>query len=566
MTSTSQAPADPRTAGRALTAGTLLAAALAVAVAQIGVSMPAVLNGVIQRDLGTTSTELTWVSDAFLVPITLLELTFGVLGDLFGRKRLLIIGAALMTAGGVLTALTPGPDAAHGQRVAIMLGGQVVAGIGAAAIFPTSVALLAAATTTVKERSHALSVWAAALTGAGVVAPVASGLLVRLDHDGGPFASWRWPFLALAGLAAVSAVVTLLLSQDSRAREGRRLDPIGQILVSAGFFALLYGVIDTEEHGLRDAGVLLWLAAGAVLLTAFVLYERGREHPLLDISLFRNRVFATTAAVTVIGMFAYLGTAYATSIRVSAIQGYSPLKTAVAFVCLNIMGVVLFPVSSRLIERHSPGWILAGGMALISAGDVAMALIPATHVSIAAVAVPLLAIGAGFKLAVTAVTVVAVNSVPVGKAGMASGATSMLRDLGLTLGPAIIGAVSLSRAGDAIAARLASDPQLASAYQSFLASPASAPPEAKGELAAAVGAVQSGPLGANAVPAAINPLKDVAFHALSDAYATGYLICAVAAAVAAIIAAVMIGGRGPVTTFTEELPGELPDADRTAAG
>ena len=466
MTDTYRAAASTDS-GRSLSGGTLLAAAVAVAIAQIGVSMPAVLNGVIQLDLRTTSTELTWVSDAFLVPITLFELTFGVFGDLFGRRRLLAAGAALMALGGVVTALTPGPDSAHGLRVGVMLGGQVIGGIGAAAIFPTSVALLAAATHTVKERSHALSVWAAALTGAGVVAPVASGLLVRLHHGGGEYASWRWPFLALAGVAAVSCALTLMLSQDSRSREGRRLDPVGQVLVAVGLFALLYGVIETEESGLSDAGVLAWLALAVVLLAAFVLYERTREHPLLDVRLFANRAFATTAVVTVIGMFAYLGTAYATSIRVSAIQGYSPLKTAIAFVCLNVMGVVLFPVSSRLIERHSPGWTLAGGMALISAGDVAMALIPATHLSLAAIAVPLLAIGAGFKIAVTAVTAIAVNSVPVSRAGMASGATSMLRDLGLTLGPAIIGAVCLSRAGDAIAARIAADPKLSAALDAF---------------------------------------------------------------------------------------------------
>src|SRR3954453_5173483 len=140
-----------------LTAGTLTAASLAVAVAQIGLSIPAVLNGMFQLDLDTSSTQLTWISDAFLVPVTLLELSFGVIGDLFGRKRLLAIGAALMVLGGVLGFCTPSGG------VGVLITAQVISGIGAAALFPTSIAMLAAGTHSVRQRAHAISIWAAAL-------------------------------------------------------------------------------------------------------------------------------------------------------------------------------------------------------------------------------------------------------------------------------------------------------------------------------------------------------------------------------------------------------------------
>src|ERR1700710_1482134 len=151
---TSPDVADPR---HRLTAGTLTAAALAVAVAQIGLSIPAVLNGMFQQDLGTSSTQLTWISDAFLVPITLFELSFGVVGDLFGRKRLLAIGALLMTTGALLAFFTPGPETAHGTRVAVLFTGQAIAGLGAAAIFPTTIAMLAAGTHSVRERPPGVS-------------------------------------------------------------------------------------------------------------------------------------------------------------------------------------------------------------------------------------------------------------------------------------------------------------------------------------------------------------------------------------------------------------------------
>src|SRR6201995_974010 len=177
-----------------LAIGTLVAAVAACFVAQLGVSIPATTQGFINQDLHTTSTTLTWVSDAFLVPVTVLELSFGVVGDLFGRKRLLAIGGALIIVGGLLGFLTP----THG--VGVLLTGQVIAGIGAAAIFPTSVAMIAAGTHTVHERAHAISIWAAALTAGGFMSPVIGGVLARIDHSGGEFSSWRYAFLAMAVL------------------------------------------------------------------------------------------------------------------------------------------------------------------------------------------------------------------------------------------------------------------------------------------------------------------------------------------------------------------------------
>jgi hypothetical protein len=319
-------------------------------------------------------------------------------------------------------------------------------------------------------------------------------------------------------------------------------------------------VIQGADNGWTSGWVLGGFAVAAVFLVVFVLIERRVTTPLIRLDLFGSRVFVGSAVVTVIGMFAYLGTAYTTSIRLSAIQGYSPLLTSIGFVCLNVMGVVLFPVSSQMLQRYNAGLTLAIGMAAIAGGDLWLAAIPATNLTIGAVAVPLLIVGIGFKLAVTTITVVAVNSVPTDKAGMASGATSMLRDFGLTLGPAIIGAIALSRAASDIAAKVAASPSLRSALAAFTAAPATAPPAQREQLAAAVGAVHSGPLGANAVPATatlpggqtvpLNPLKDVAFHALSDAYAVGYLVCGISALVAAVVAGLLLAGRAGHTHVT----------------
>ncbi|WP_375497040.1 MFS transporter [uncultured Jatrophihabitans sp.] len=538
-----------------LSRGTLIAAAGAVAVAQIGLSIPAVINGFINQDLGPSATQLTWISDAFLVPVTLLELSFGVVGDLFGRKRLLAVGAALMVVGGLIGFFTPS------DGVGVLLTGQVIAGVGAAAIFPTSVAMLAAGTHTAKQRAHAISIWAAALTGAGFISPVLAGVLARIHHSGGEFSSWRYAFLAMAVLAAVSVAITLAAAQNSSAPQGRSLDWPGQITIAVSLFALLYAVIQGADDGWGSVTVVGGFVVFVVFMALFVAIERRVDRPLLRLELFSNRVFAVSAVVTVIGMFAYLGTAYATSIRLSAIQEYTPLKTSIGFFCLNVMGVVLFPVSTRMIERYSPGWVLAAGMAMIGIGDLVLSAIPATNLSIAAVAAPLLVIGAGFKLAVTSITVVAVNSVPTSKAGMASGATSMLRDGGLTLGPAVVAAIALTSAANAVRDKVASTPSLKSALNSFYAAPDHVPAAQRAGVEGAVAAVKSGPLGQNGVPAQVpgpdgklmpfNPLKDVAFHALSHGYAIGYLMCGIAALVASLIAATMLGGRRHQDSFDE---------------
>jgi hypothetical protein len=174
-------------------------------------------------------------------------------------------------------------------------------------------------------------------------------------------------------------------------------------------------------------------------------------------------------------------------------------------------------------------------------------------VSLAPVIAPFILAGAGFALAVSSVTAVAVNTVPNHLAGMASGSTNMLRDFGFTLGPAIVGAVALSQAAARIAGSLAGSPALRAQLAAFSAAPGHVPAAQRPSVAAAVGAVNSGPLGANAVPATVpgpggkpvpfNPLQGVAFHALSHGYAVGYLICGIAALAAALLALVAVRGH-----------------------
>ena len=540
-----------------LTPGTLTAAAFAACVGSVALAIPAVLNGLFQADMGPTSSQLTWISDAFFVPICLLELTFGVLGDLFGRKRLLVGGAVLLAMGEAVAVLTPGAASSTSTRVLVLWIGQILAGTGAAALFPTSLAMIAAGTHTARARARSITIWAAGLSSGGVISPVLGGLITKLGWGTDTNASWRWAFIAVLVLGLASAALSLWLAHDSSAPQGRSLDWAGQVTIAVALFALLFAVIQGPTSGWGSAEVVVGFVMSAVFLVLFILAERGSATPLLRLDFFANRAFAVTAIVTVIGPFAFLGTAYATSIRLSVIEGFSPLKTSIAFVLFNGMTLLQVPLTARLIERYNPKWLLGGGFALIGAGDIWLAAVPATNLSLAPVIVPFVLVGIGSALGISSLTAVAVNTMPNHLAGMASGTTNMLRDFGFTLGPAVIGAVALSRAAGAVQAQLAASPALRGALAAFNAAPAHVPAAQRPAVEAAVGAVNSGPLGANAVPATVpgpggklipfNPLKDVAFHALSHAYSIGYIVCAVAALLAAAVAVAAVGGRAHET-------------------
>jgi MFS family permease len=544
--------ARPDAAGLRLNTGTLVAALFAVLVAQVALAIPAVLQGLFQQDLGTSSSQLTWISDAFLVPVTMLELSFGVLGDLFGRKRLLVIGAGLLMVGEIVSTLTPTGAGSSGDHVAVLWIGQALAGMGAAALFPTTLAMIAAGTHTAQERGRAIALWAAALSTGGFLSPVLGGLMAKVRFGSDPYASWRWASIVIAALALASLVVSATLARDSSAPQGRSLDWPGQITIGVALFALLFAIIQAPTSGWGSAQVIGGFIVAAVSLALFIAVERRRPAPLLRLDLFSNRAFAVTAVVTVIGMFAFLGTAYTSSVRLSAIQGFSPLKTSIAFVLLQGMALLQVPLIARLLPRVNPRWMLTGGFGLMAIGDFWLSRLSAADLAIGPVIAPLILVGIGFAFCISSVTAVAVNTVPEGLEGMASGTTSLLRDFGFTLGPAIVGAIALSRAASNIHARVAASPTVQKALAAFYASPAHAPADQHAKAAAAVGAVRSGPLGQNAVPAAVpgpgghlmplNPLKHIAFHALDSAYSVGYLLCACAALAAFLLSAVALGG------------------------
>ncbi|MFD9286119.1 MFS transporter [Streptomyces mirabilis] len=516
-------PSTRTATGRGLTTGTLAAGLLAVCLAQIGLAIPATLNGLFQSDLHPVGSQLTWISDTFLLPVAVLELTFGLLGDLFGRKRLLIGGASLLAAGELVSATASG--------IHQLWAGQALAGLGAAALFPTSLAILAAGTTSPAQRARVIAMWAALLSTGGFLAPLLGGITAT-------YGSWRWSFVVVTAIAAASAAVSALFAVNSSAPAGRSLDVAGQLTIGLGLFSLLYAIIQGPTDGWASPSIIIAFALAAVFLAAFVLAEKRAKSPLLRLDLFRNRAFAVASVVAVVGMFAFLGTAYSVSIRLGPVQDQAPMRTALAFVLLNGITLVMLPLTERLLRTAAPGLLLGAGLLLIAAGDYWAATLPITDSAFTSLILPLGLVGLGFAITVSSITATAVNTVPMHLAGMASATTNLLRDFGFTLGPAIIGAVALSRAASNFSDSL---------HNSAL------PGALKGAGTAVLD--EGGPLAVNGASTTSPKLADLhplALDALGHGYSIGFIVCGSAALFSALLALITLRSRAaPHTDSTE---------------
>src|SRR3984957_8715634 len=257
---------EPRKSGLAATAdpaagnirGAMIASFTAMFTATIAMVAPAALNGDIQSQLHASGSQLSWVTAIFFIPTAALELTFGVVGDLLGRKRLLVAGSVVLAVGVGIGGLA--------GSVPVLLVAQAVAGLGAAILFPTSLAAVAHLTPDPRERAKGIVMWSMPLAIGAAVGPVMSGAI-------GLHNSFRWAYGAIFLLAIVSAAVSAVLARDSRSPEGRGLDLAGEVLFAVALTAILFGVVHGSNTSYSSPGIIACLAGGAILMIAFVAVE-----------------------------------------------------------------------------------------------------------------------------------------------------------------------------------------------------------------------------------------------------------------------------------------------------
>jgi MFS family permease len=418
----------------------MLPAFVAVFVAEFAMVFVAPLNGVIQADLHTTGSQLSWVTAIFFLPTAALELTFGVLGDLFGRKRLLVGGTLAVAAGASI-------GAAAGS-IQVLFIGQAVAGIGAAIIFPTSLAIIANQTPQPKDRARGVALWTMGITVGAAVGPVSSGAI-------GLTGSYRWAYVAVLVGAVVATVLSLVWAPDSRAAEGRGLDLAGQVSLAVALTAILYGLIEGPDLGWGSVTILGCLGGSVVLFAVFIVIENRTRFPLLDLSLLKIPTFSGAALVALISTCGFTAFIYTVAIRVAVIQGHNSLVVGLMNLIVGGIPILLWPFFGRLLFRIQLRWIMVTGLVAIAVAQVWVSTMPITDLSIGHLAPPLLLAGFGFPAVLSTTSAGAVNVVSPRLAGMASATTNMVRDTGGVVGVAIASAIGFGNAATALPAFLA---------------------------------------------------------------------------------------------------------------
>lgn len=386
-----------------------------------------------RSDLGLSAIGLQWVVNAYSIAFAGFMLLGGRAGDLFGRKRMFLVGLGLFTA----TSLAGGLAQEDWQ----LLVARAVQGLGAAVLAPSTLTILTSAVPEGPARVRAIGTWAAVGAGGGAAGGLVGGVLTDL-------LSWRWVLLINVPIGALVIAAGVAWLSESRAGEGRRLDLPGAVLVTAGLATLAYGIVQTEAEGWTASATLVPLVAGLLLLLLFLLVEARTKTPLMPLKLFRVRsVSAANAAMFICGgaMFAmwFFMTLYAQNVL-----HYSPLKAGLALVPSSLSVVIGSKVAPGMMRRIGAKNVSVLGIVISAAGFGWQSTITSDGAYITSIMLPgmLMMLGAG--LASTPLASLATSGADPGDAGLVSGLINTSRTMGGALGLAVLSTVAASRAGE----------------------------------------------------------------------------------------------------------------------
>jgi EmrB/QacA subfamily drug resistance transporter len=381
-----------------------------------------------QRDLGAGATQLEWIVSAYLLAFAATLLIAGRLGDRFGRKRMFLVGLVIFTAASAACALSTTDT----QLIAF----RAIQGSGGALMNPLSLSLIVAAFPR-RQVATAIGVWAGISSLGLALGPLLGGFLIdQID--------WSAVFWINVPIGVVAAFVTLYAVDESRDPGETRLDIPGTVLVTAGLFSLVYGLIETNTHAWLSAFTLGWLAAAVVLLVAFVVWESRVQHPMVPLGFFTKRYFDAAVIVVLFVGFALFGIIFFLTLYFQNVRGYSAQGAGALSLPLTCMTMVFAPLAGRLNPRIGPRLLMTVGMLMTSGALFTLSQI-GVHTSYAAVIAPAyVAMGIGIALTMPTTTATAMGSVSGDKAGIASGVVNAGRQVGGALGIAVLGTVGAS--------------------------------------------------------------------------------------------------------------------------
>jgi EmrB/QacA subfamily drug resistance transporter len=383
----------------------------------------------IQDDLHITSSTLVWITSAYSLAVVSFVMSAGTFGDLAGRRRVFSLGATVFLAGSLV--------AVFSNSAGMLITAQVIAGIGGAAVLPTSLAIVTVTFTDPHERTTAIGIWAAS-SGVGLaIGPILAGAL--LEHF-----SWHSVYLANIVIAAAALVLAPIFVAESR-HPTRKPDLAGLVLCTVVTASATYAIIQGGATGYTETPIITMYVVVAVSLLLFIRVELRHPDPMLDLRLFRSASFSAVMAVACMSVFGLVGVALLSVLYMERVAQTAPLDVGVRLLPLFATFLLVTVLTGRVLaHRVSLTILITAGLVLLGAGSLVLLGTDASG-GYGALWPGLLVAGIGAGLLTAPSTAAAISSVSPQQEGMAAAAVNMARQLGTVLGPSVLGTIVTSR-------------------------------------------------------------------------------------------------------------------------
>ncbi|WP_433477707.1 DHA2 family efflux MFS transporter permease subunit [Spirillospora sp. CA-142024] len=400
----------------------------------VNIAVPALIHG-----LGASYDQVLWVVDAYLLVFSVLLISTGRLGDIFGYRRLYLIGISLFTVASALCGLAGSPGR--------LLAARVLQGLGGALLFPQVISSILTIFPP-RLRGRAFGVFGAIVGFAPIVGPIAGGFV--LAHLG-----WRWIFFINVPVGVVTAVLTLRYVPAMRTGRTHRLDLTGVALATAGVAGIVFGLIEGERYGwgtiAGPISIASVIVAGFVLLGLFVVWQHAqRGEPLMPLSLFAGRAFAVGNWVGFVFQLGMIGIAFVLVLYLQMARGYSPLQTGLVMLPGAVLTAIGSAYAGRLSDKIGGRFVLMAGMTLLAAGLLVLALMAGPDSGAGHLLPGLIIIGVASGATFAPLQQATMDGVDPRLAGAASGVSGTTRQIGGVLGTAVLGAVLSTRLSSAL--------------------------------------------------------------------------------------------------------------------
>src|SRR5918993_1186327 len=392
----------------------------------VNVALPA-----IQEDLGADLSQLQWIVTGYALTFAALMLIGGKLADAYGRRLIFVVGIVVFTGASLWCGLSDSGE--------MLIAARVVQGAGAALMNPATLSIIAA-TFPPRERGMAIGIWAGVSALALAIGPLVGGLLT--EH-----LSWHWIFFLNVPVGVIAIAASYLLITESKDDTHESLDLPGLATSALGLFALTYGLIEANEHGWTSALILGSFAIAVLALTSFVVIERRRRSPMLDLSLFRSGTYTGANVAMLLVALAMFGVFFFVSLYMQNVLGYSAVEAGAAFLPMTILIILVAPIAGKMSDKYGSRWLMSGGMVLLGIQLLYLSqlgpdadfwdLLPGFVVG-----------GVWGAPGVTPTAAAATRAVPVHKSGVGAAVLNAARQVGGSIGVALMGAIVAAEASE----------------------------------------------------------------------------------------------------------------------